>query len=373
MIASGGSDGFVKRMAMASVAASLLACEDSALDDCAPGLDSCAGTCVDTRIDWSHCGACGRACGEGIGCFGGVCTSPQPMSIPRSGHGVVVGPDERIWALGDSGMPSPTGASEAYDPSTNHWTPLPALLEKRRDVLVAVNLRGAVHAIGGQRLNVPLDTVERLDVSAETWTNSAKLTSPRGAPAVAVGRDEKIYAAWGYSELVGEPTIVPTLDVFDGLKWTAEPAPPPEVIPRFGAVAVGAEDGSILFLGGCKTGAALGMTAVDAYHPDTKTWEPLPALNFPRCAAAAVVAPDGRVFCFGGRDASGQESAAVELYDPAEKEKGWQSAASMPEPRAYMGAVAAGDGRIYVVGGWVYPNSLETTLVYDPATDRWAW
>jgi len=40
---------------------------------CAGGLTSCNGTCRDTRINNSHCGACGMACPSGQSCRDGLC------------------------------------------------------------------------------------------------------------------------------------------------------------------------------------------------------------------------------------------------------------------------------------------------------------
>jgi hypothetical protein len=40
---------------------------------CPQGKTECGGACVDTQTDASHCGGCGRACGAGQQCTGGVC------------------------------------------------------------------------------------------------------------------------------------------------------------------------------------------------------------------------------------------------------------------------------------------------------------
>lgn len=40
---------------------------------CEPGAASCGGSCVDLTTETAHCGACGRRCGRGQLCIGGVC------------------------------------------------------------------------------------------------------------------------------------------------------------------------------------------------------------------------------------------------------------------------------------------------------------
>lgn len=42
---------------------------------CAEGLTQCGAECKDLQSDVQHCGACGRACGAGEGCFAGACES----------------------------------------------------------------------------------------------------------------------------------------------------------------------------------------------------------------------------------------------------------------------------------------------------------
>lgn len=44
---------------------------------CEAGFALCGARCVDTRVDANHCGACGRACEEGIRCISGTCGGPD--------------------------------------------------------------------------------------------------------------------------------------------------------------------------------------------------------------------------------------------------------------------------------------------------------
>lgn len=350
-----------------------LGCAETA-GQCLAGQDRCGEACVDLRVDWGHCGACGRVCGVGAGCFGGACRAPRPMRAPRAGHGVVVGPDGRVCAVGgDQAVPA-TGSVECFAPESNRWLLLPSLLDPSRTWFTAVNVRGALLAIGGEAWSIEgpaLDTVEILEPSAGTWSPSAKLETKRARAAVAVGADERIYAFWGYSKGNPAPAVVPTVEVFDGDRWTTEPAAPPtHVQPRWGAVAVRGADARIYLLGGCNNLEFDAVSTVNAYDPETKAWSDPPDMNHPHCGGAAVLASDGRIFYFGGTDVSGMESAVVEAYDS--KQKLWKDVAVMPEPRRDFAAAVAPDGRIHLVGGYVFPFAVDSTLVYDPATDRWA-
>lgn len=42
---------------------------------CSDGRVDCSGTCVDTKADRAHCGACGNACADGQVCAAGACSA----------------------------------------------------------------------------------------------------------------------------------------------------------------------------------------------------------------------------------------------------------------------------------------------------------
>ncbi|MBL8685091.1 MAG: hypothetical protein JNK05_38295 [Myxococcales bacterium] len=47
---------------------------------CPSGTASCGGSCVDTRTDSAHCGACDRACAAGLVCVDGACSGDATWS-----------------------------------------------------------------------------------------------------------------------------------------------------------------------------------------------------------------------------------------------------------------------------------------------------
>jgi hypothetical protein len=49
--------------------------DDGGSSGCPAGQMECAGTCVDTDVDPSHCGACSNACGAGEVCSAGACAT----------------------------------------------------------------------------------------------------------------------------------------------------------------------------------------------------------------------------------------------------------------------------------------------------------
>jgi hypothetical protein len=133
-----------------------------------------------------------------------------------------------------------------------------------------------------------------------------------------------------------------------------------EVLDRFGLVA-----------GGSGTVAYFDDIVVEA-TPDTTctVWQELAPMHYAR-SEAGVIAFDGKVWIFGGRDFGLPEvwHDTVEVYDPATDT--WTMKAPMPEPRA--GATAAAyDGKIYVFGGQIGAPKYRNTWVYDPGDDTWS-
>lgn len=80
----------------------------------------------------------------------------------------------------------------------------------------------------------------------------------------------------------------------------------------------------------------------------------LPTMRFD---VAAVAAGDGRIYVIGGADpTSGSAVATVEAYTP--KTNNWATVASLTSAGAYISAAAGPDGRIYALGGITSNGSM---------------
>jgi N-acetylneuraminic acid mutarotase len=139
------------------------------------------------------------------------------------------------------------------------------------------------------------------------------------------------------------------------------------------------------------------LDVLEAYDAETSEWRLLAPMRVPRSLHTAAVDRKGRLFVFGGHQASpvtargegesqasfdrrsaenahnaNQSLTSVEMYDPATDT--WMDRASMPTPRQAMGAALGADGRIYVVGGaksYSDPVPLNVVEIYDPKRDTW--
>ncbi|MCL6589590.1 MAG: hypothetical protein K6U80_06515 [Firmicutes bacterium] len=110
------------------------------------------------------------------------------------------------------------------------------------------------------------------------------------------------------------------------------------------------------------------LNLVQEYNPATGVWSTKSPMTAPRCAMA-VAAYEGKIYVLGGYDGANALNT-FEVYDPATDS--W-TVKNNPMPTARYGlAVVALNGKIYAMGGRngnLYYNIVE---VYDIATDTWA-
>jgi N-acetylneuraminic acid mutarotase len=110
---------------------------------------------------------------------------------------------------------------------------------------------------------------------------------------------------------------------------------------------------------------------------DRGTWRTAAPMPTKR-TEVAVAALEGKIYVVGGFEKpslgnlmSPAITPALDVYDPATDR--WTSKAPLPTPRDHL-AVATVAGKIYAIGGRVngdYHRNLAITERYDPSADRW--
>jgi hypothetical protein len=125
-----------------------------------------------------------------------------------------------------------------------------------------------------------------------------------------------------------------------------------------------------LVAGGC-----LGVTTDSSGPLDIAapgTWTRLAPLPTAR-QEVAVAALDGKVFVVGGFGENAEPVGTVEVYDPAADR--WESRPPLPAP-THHAAAAVVDGRLFVVGGYtggrVSWTAVPTVYEWEPARNSWA-
>jgi DNA-binding CsgD family transcriptional regulator len=117
--------------------------------------------------------------------------------------------------------------------------------------------------------------------------------------------------------------------------------------------------------GGLPTDPA--ATAAPAPTQAASEWRPRAVMNVPR-TDSAIAAYDGKIYVVGGVEPGGV-TGVVERYSPSGDT--WTSLSPKPTPVADARAVLIG-GKIYVAGGRLESGAATDVFeVYDPQQDRW--
>jgi hypothetical protein len=112
---------------------------------------------------------------------------------------------------------------------------------------------------------------------------------------------------------------------------------------------------------------------IEKYDPDTDVWSAAGTLPQPMAAMAAVEL-DGAIYIIGGatNPTASSVNSKVYRYLPATGSFDADTIASLPAPRGFLSACAAG-GKIYAIGGATafFGTVHNEVYVYDPAVNNW--
>ncbi|MER5434260.1 kelch repeat-containing protein [Streptomyces sp. NPDC002588] len=240
-----------------------------------------------------------------------------------------------VYAFGGTDGSIPLTTVEAYDPTTNVWTPVAPLNTARTDLAGAAapcprnvtGLKGiCVYAIGGT--TTADRTVEAYSPETNRWEYLPDLPTIRSGlaaatalcPAAVVGRKELCVYAVGGGTTNAERRRVEVFLPVAGV-WATLPDLP---TPRSELAAAGApcptqKDVSCVYAVGGANAAGNPLDATETYNPAANIWGTLPQLPTRRTELAATSAPcpdDLRrhcVYAIGGED--GTRLATVEAFD----------------------------------------------------------
>ena len=286
---------------------------------------------------------------------------------------IVVTPPNETIAVNDSRQYTATGSysdgtGQSIFGGSGTWKTRTSMDEPRFNFAAAA-AGGRVYAFGGINGRAPgssmLASVEAFDPSTNTWSPRAAMSGPRAGPGAAAVDDRFVYVAGGN---VAGACPIDNLDRYDSQSNSWEPLTPMPAGPRrfLSAAVVGrtfyAIGGEVNACGSLGTPLA----TMEAYDVDTGLWSaraPMPTAR----SFFGVAVVDGIIYAVGGGDASGN-LATVEAYNPATNT--WTTRAPMPSGRSLL-AVAAIDKIIYAIGGNAggYSNSV---FAYDPSTNAWS-
>ena len=296
---------------------------------------------------------------------GGEWVRKADMPTPRTHHrsSVVNG---KIYAIGGTtSWPVPLAIVEEYDPVTDTWTKKADMPTAKHDLSTNV-VNGKIYAIGGWDVSVEpyvaLSTVEEYDPTTDTWTEKADMPTARGTLSTSVVNG-KIYAIGGWP-LWPAPFSLSIVEEYDPVTdtWTKKADMPTER----GGFSTSVVNGKIYAIGGFQPRIQECLSTVEEYDPATDTWTkkadmPTP----PRLLHHSTSAVNGKIYVIGGYviiDGVDTGCSIVEEYDPTTDT--WTKKADMPTAR-YAHSTSAANGKIYAIGGtffWPPPESFSTAV-----------
>ncbi|MEP7226284.1 MAG: kelch repeat-containing protein [Gemmatimonadales bacterium] len=246
------------------------------------------------------------------------------------------------------------------------WT-LKAQIPTVREGLAAAVVQNAssqyiLYAIGGTAGIDPLDRVEAYNATTDTWSPVAPLPSPR-AWIKASAIDGNIYVPGGY-----DASSIPTATLYvyspSTNGWTTKKEMP--VASAFNLTD--AYGGKLYVLTGqCESCG--GAQRLYRYDPVTDAWSNLadPIRDHSKGAMAVI---DGKLYAAWGNTSS------LDVYDIATNS--WTHKLDMTEfgsPDAFGGLFASASSNLnkkfWVIGGLSDDNAQNVTLAYDPVTNTW--
>jgi hypothetical protein len=229
------------------------------------------------------------------------------------------------------------------------WLPGPDLMSPRWGVACATDAAGTIYATGGEAPG-GLATTELLVADTTAFVAGPTMLMPRSTHAVAFTSDGTLYADGG-----GAGVTAMSLEALVAGTWS----------PRTGTAtghnqvngAVGPDDKFYVS----------DNDFLWVYSPSTDSWASQPTPSNGRDSSGVTRGPDGLIYVIGGRT-SLDGVTFVDAFDTGNAT--WLPRAGLHTSRMYPGTVAAGDGRIYAVGG-VQDTTTATATAEAYAPDRW--
>jgi N-acetylneuraminic acid mutarotase len=205
-----------------------------------------------------------------------------------------------------------------------------------------------------------------------TWRERAPLSLARAGYMAGVVHGKYVIAGGSYWA-DKQKRWTDEVDVYDPVDdvWSRAPNLP---VPMSDAASVALDNELYLFGGG-----ANGSIRRDALVLRKGKWQTLPGAELPEPRLYAVAVADrGLIYVLGGlsnHDDYTSLSNKVWVWNPDTPDNGWKNVQPLPGPGLMTTAVAAVNGKIYVLGGAKAGGAdvvnVETAYEYDPQTDKW--
>jgi N-acetylneuraminic acid mutarotase len=206
--------------------------------------------------------------------------------------------------------------AEIYDPATDHFTAVAALMRSPRVFQVAALLPdGTVLLAGGSDMadnsGGATNTAEIYNPAGKTFSDSVNtMSAQRYAATATVLTDGSVLIVDGEAR----SGTIPSADLYSPVTGKFSPTAGPPGAARVFQSAVRLLDGSVLVIGGAGSKGRLSST--EFYNPVAGTFTPGPSMVYGRAQFTATTIPDGTALIAGGVDNNGFALPITELFVP---------------------------------------------------------
>ncbi|MBX3013992.1 MAG: S8 family serine peptidase [Caldilineaceae bacterium] len=271
--------------------------------------------------------------------------------------------------------PALTHATSFRTTALVHWQTETAMPNPRYALGVVAPPNGnELYAVGGWKNMVSDEpntaeqasaAIDRYNVCTQRWEALSPMPAARANGGVAL-LNGKIYVVGGNSynsntDYYSYPTYA-TLFVYDlaSGQWSTAASLP----KAYTSMAVAVARGKLYAFGGMDATATVSNRSYE-YDPTSDRWTekaPMPGGGRYLAAAANV---SGNIYVVGGWDST----TVVEIYDPLSNT--WRNGAKLQRGRHSLGLTTAPDGYLYAIGGAAYYWGEASIERYDPTANRW--
>jgi hypothetical protein len=243
------------------------------------------------------------------------------------------------------------------------WTPTGSMTSPR-SVHTATRLAdGKVLVASGYNLGVVLTTAELYDPATGTWSATGNLGTGRLGATANLLPNGKVLVAGG-SKILLVSNYIASAELYDPAAGTWSPNGTMDVARRF-HTATRLLTGRVLVAGGRNSNSSCTLTSTILYNLVTGVWNGTGSISTGRCGATATLLGNGKVLMAGGAAA-----ATAELYNPATGT--WSLTGPMISVRSFAAAALLSDGRVLVAGGTDGTSTVASAEVYDPVPNTWS-
>lgn len=294
----------------------------------------------------------------------------------RQGHTVTpIAGGKVLVAAGDepdsAGVLTPLNSLELYDPQTQRFSLLPAVLSHPRSTQTATLLQdGRVLLLGGYDASkTVVATAEIYDPATGTVSPAAAMSTARTQHIATLLADGRVFVAGGSSKfdlsdvLASLAQVNRSAEIYNPVTntWSAAPDVP---IPGNvkGLVAHAASrlgNGQVLVSGGVEVTVIFGIPIPSVtnrcyrYQPSTNSWLATASVPIERAYHGQLTLADGTALAVGGADGDFVLLNFFTLASCARYDAGtntWTAVGSLQHPRAYPNVLLTGS-EVVVAGG----------------------